>query len=336
MMNIHIVGQGLAGSLVAWELLQHGIIPTVHDPYPAVSSSRIAPGVINPLIGKRKLQVSWNAETCLPVARATFADIERASSTQLLRHIPLLRVFASAAASEQWNELKGSEAARWLSTEDVAPGVVDGIHVPFGGVVSHDVSVVDYGVVIDVVRGLLERNGVVVAHRMDAVPDADVVIWCEGWTMTRNPLWNWLAMEPVKGEVLDVVVDGRPGTMIIAGSCVAVPMHHDVYRIGATYDWDDLTETPTEAVREQLQTLCEDLFRTPVTVIGHHAAVRPAARSKRPYVGRHPLHPQHVLFNGLGTKGGLVGPYYARQLVEHLLADTAIDTDVNVRSFWRS
>jgi len=329
-----IVGQGLAGSLLTWAFLQRGIVPTVYDPYPLNTSSRIAAGVINPLIGKRKLQLSWNAELLAPFAFGTFQHMQEEFGVPIIRTVPILRVFATQELCEQWKGMKGGKAMAWLNVEDVPPGSYNGIDVPFGGYLLHDAAIVDFGAVIDGVRTRVQELGVVHSHAYDGSEQQGVVIWCEGWTMTHNPLWDWIPMEPVKGEVLDVQISTLSTEQIVVGECAIVPLHDGTFRIGSTYDWDDLTEAPTQSAREALLYQCAKVVHGMVHVVDHRAAVRPAARSKRPFVGVHPTQSQHVIFNGLGTKGGLVGPYYAQHLVQHLLDRAAIDDDVDVQQWW--
>lgn len=331
-----IVGQGLAGSLLAWEFLQRGIVPTVYDPYASTTSSRIAAGVINPLIGKRKLQLSWNAERLLPAALNTFRRMEEALGVPILRTPPILRIFATPELREQWQGMQGGKDVSWLRVDDVPEGTYHGIDVPHGGILVHDAAIVDFGAVIDGVRTRLHKHGTVHARRYDGGADDATVIWCEGWTMAQHPLWNWIPMEPVKGEVLDVRIPTLDAQQIVVGECAIVPMSDGTFRIGSTYDWDDLTELPTASAREALLYQCGKVVHDAVEVLDHRAAVRPAARSKRPFVGVHPEHRHHAVFNGLGTKGGLVGPYYAHQLVRHLLDGDPIDADVDIQQWWTS
>ena len=63
-----IVGQGLAGTTLAWCLLEAGMSVLVTDPEEEITSSKIAAGLITPITGQR-LALSWQVETFLPAAR---------------------------------------------------------------------------------------------------------------------------------------------------------------------------------------------------------------------------------------------------------------------------
>jgi glycine/D-amino acid oxidase-like deaminating enzyme len=48
-------------------------------------------------------------------------------------------------------------------------------------------------------------------------------------------------------------------------------------------------------------------------------------------IGTHPVHPRLAFFNGLGSKGTLRAPHYARRLIDHLMAGAAIPESMDVQ-----
>lgn len=65
-----IAGQGIAGSLLAWFLLQRGKQVLVVDPQVAGTSSGVSGGMIDPVTGRRIVK-TWMADTLIPFARKT-------------------------------------------------------------------------------------------------------------------------------------------------------------------------------------------------------------------------------------------------------------------------
>ena len=57
-MHVHIVGFGIAGALLARELLARGVRVTANDVADPESSSLVAAGMITPITGKR-LKPTW-------------------------------------------------------------------------------------------------------------------------------------------------------------------------------------------------------------------------------------------------------------------------------------
>ena len=90
--------------------------------------------------------------------------------------------------------------------------------------------------------------------------------------------------------------------------------------VGATYDREDLSWTPTEKARQVLQARLQRMFKLSYTVQEQWVGIRPATFDRRPLIGLHPQYPQLGIFNGLGTKGVSLAPYLAETFVEHLLS----------------
>ena len=60
-----IVGQGLAGSALAWELMQRGRSVVVYDERVRNRASAFAAGIFNPITGKYMTK-AWLADTIFP------------------------------------------------------------------------------------------------------------------------------------------------------------------------------------------------------------------------------------------------------------------------------
>ena len=73
--NYIIVGQGLAGTLLAYFLLQAGQRVLIIDENTEGGASAIAAGVINPVTGRRIVK-SWRIDEFLPFAKNTYQSIE--------------------------------------------------------------------------------------------------------------------------------------------------------------------------------------------------------------------------------------------------------------------
>ncbi|MCX6952279.1 MAG: hypothetical protein NTV51_08960, partial [Verrucomicrobia bacterium] len=88
-----IVGQGLAGTLLAWEFERAGIAFAIADAGHAAASSRVAAGIINPITGRR-LVPSWQIDRLMPVARTAYRELGAALGVPLWRDMRVRRLFA--------------------------------------------------------------------------------------------------------------------------------------------------------------------------------------------------------------------------------------------------
>ena len=68
-----IVGQGIAGSVLAWTLHQRGHHVLILDDPALPSASKASAGIFNPLTGK-KLNRTWKADEIFPFANLVFIN----------------------------------------------------------------------------------------------------------------------------------------------------------------------------------------------------------------------------------------------------------------------
>ena len=329
-MKVLVLGRGLAGSWVARELHSRGIEVSVYDPNTTSNASRVAAGLINPTTGSRP-KSTWRSEILLPFAEEAYRSLESSTGKQLWYPRTIRRVFLTEKDHSLWHHaVERGVGVEWLPLTTPA---IDGIALPFGGV-EYAGATVDTNATIDAIGEQLERDRRMLPEEPD-VSDYDRVIWCTGWTASQHELWSWLPFQPVKGEIIDAEIEGLQLQSVYIRGIWIIPAGTGRVRIGSTHDWDDMTSQPTDHARKTLVEKTEVILGRVVTVTGQRAAVRPAARSKRPYIGVHPTHPQHAIVNGLGAKGSLWAPWAARQLADHLLDGKPLDEEVDIQRWWK-
>jgi glycine/D-amino acid oxidase-like deaminating enzyme len=270
------------------------------------------------------------------VAYEAYAEIESRFGVSVLDQRPLRRIFRDASMPALFAARCATDEFDWLRVSPLEPGEHYGVEFPFGGF-EVDAAAVETSVFLDTMRTALN----VVSDTIDGTQwkqlehDHDVVVWCDGWTAQEQPLWSWLPFAPVKGEILDVHIEGFSIDHMLSAGIWLVPRGNERYRLGSTYDWDNLNDIPTELAKTSLIAQATHLLQRAITVEGHRAAVRPASHMRRPYVGPHPLFPRQYICNGFGTKGSLLTPWVARHLVDHLVDATPLDAEIDVRQWWR-
>lgn len=102
-MNILIIGQGIAGSCLAWELKRRGVEFTVADRPVAETASRVAAGLVNPLTG-RAFRPGWRQEECLAAAEAFYPETERELGGSWWQKTPIFREVETEDQFEIWQE----------------------------------------------------------------------------------------------------------------------------------------------------------------------------------------------------------------------------------------
>lgn len=319
-----IVGQGLAGTALAWQLLRRGRSVLVIDREPPVTSSRIAAGLLTPVTGKR-LAVSDRWHELFPVAAAFYRAIEAELGVRLFHAVPCVRLFAYEIELKQY--AKGQAEFAGLAGEPDPPINSDWFHAPRGGFQMPTAARLDTATYLDASRDHFRRRGTYFRFDLDPltdiVPSSDAVtipklgvsastlVFCQGFTGTANPYFQDAAFEAAKGEILTLRVPGLGETRVMNRGVWLAPDGPEVYRCGATYSWDPLDCEPTAAGRDEILSRLTSYLKLPVEVIEHSAAVRPILADRHPAVRWNPAHPRVGFFNGLGSKGSLLAPHFA-------------------------
>jgi glycine/D-amino acid oxidase-like deaminating enzyme len=336
-----IIGQGLAGSLLGWELLQRGARVLLLDRGES-NASRVAAGLINPITGMRLVKTP-DVDALLPEAVACYRQLEQRFASSFYIEKPLLRLLANGR-ERQYAEQRCADAAyrdyidRFMPEDQTAP---------FGSLLQKRSGYLLTAPLLDRLREFFIARGsyreaeldyAEIALHEDGVQWRDVaaqrVVFCEGYRCRGNPWFSWLPLQPVKGEILTLRGAPLPDCIVNYGQWL-IPLDQDTFRIGATFERERLDEQPTaSAERELLANLHKHAPSIAVrAVLKHQAGVRPATQDKQPFLGAHPHRPQLAIFNGFGAKGSLAVPYYARRFADYLLQGAALPANAAIQRY---
>lgn len=324
-----IVGQGVAGSLLAHELRQSGASVFVWNHETENTSSNKAAGMYNPITG-RKMVKSWLADEIFPGLESYYRGLEKAYQAEVIFPKPVYRPFFSVEEQNDW-EGKSAEENFTGFIKQLCPETikVDGIVDPFGGLLLNYSGYVDLPVLIRAVRKSLDNRGMYgtgMFHydQMKVHPDfisyknvkAKRIIFCEGPEAVSNPYWRHLPFRPVRGEIMEIEAT-LPEDMIVSRGVFIVPKK-GYFQVGSTYDHSNLSYTPDPEGIKTIRNRLSKIFNGKYRIIGALAGVRPATYDRKPFIGSHPQEEKVMIFNGFGTKGVSLVPYFARQLVNYL------------------
>jgi glycine/D-amino acid oxidase-like deaminating enzyme len=342
-----VVGQGLAGSALAWHLIHAGRRVVLIDDGHHSSSSRVAAGLINPLAGmrfnRRPELADWLAS-----ALAWYEAIRPVCGQAVFHPLPMLRLFRSAEQRRFHRRRRDDPATRDLLGEAFAPEACpEGIRAPHGGFVQHSTGYVDLPRLLDRLRGWLAREALLIEQRLAVAdlqlrPDgvlvgglrADRVVFCEGAQMRFNPWFADLPLAPDRGEILDLRSDDWHPRHIINGAHWLVPTADGRIRLGATHDHRHLELDTTPSARtELLAGLHAILPDHRLSVTAQQVGIRPGTSDRYPLLGRHPRHRQLWVCNGFGARGALTIPWYTHCLARHLVDGVALPAEADIGRF---
>lgn len=344
--DVIIVGQGLAGTALAWALGWSGARVLIVDRDAAGTSSKIAAGLITPITGQR-LVVSWRLAELWSAAVAFYRRVEQATQTEFFRQTPMIRFLATdverARFFDRTQDLQFRALVRFppepLARDDAFIGAGSAFEMVLGGQLDVPVYLRASR------RAFLERDSLLTADLdfpSDLVLDAEAVrlprlnvaarriVFCQGVDAMSNPWFRKVQFKPAKGELLTLRIPGLQETRIVHRGIWLARMEGDHYRAGATYEWRQLDNRTTPEGRFEIESRLQEFLRLPYQVVDHTAAVRPIHRNQYPVAGIHPDEPRLSLFNGLGSKGVLQAPFFAHHLVRVLAGDEVLDAEIDI------
>jgi glycine/D-amino acid oxidase-like deaminating enzyme len=332
-----IVGQGLTGSLLAWFFHRAEQDVVVVDPGLEVTSSKVGAGIFNPVTGRR-LAKTWLADDIFPFAQRTYRAIEDRLNIRCYNPMEIGRIRMNAKEENDWLARCGEPGMADYLTETAA--ISTDINQPNGAGGIQQGGWMNIPVFLNKVKQRLADGGFL---RQEALDYSDIdpesgtwkgdeyaaIIFCEGYEGQQNPWFDWLPFASAKGEILTIRTDSDLDKIANRGIFI-LPLGDGLFRVGATFDQEDKTLNPTLPKRAELQAKLKELATFSYEVVQHEAAIRPATRLRRPFVGRHPILKNLAILNGMGTKGVTLGPWFASQLVDHLTKAEAIEPEADI------
>lgn len=344
MVDYLVVGLGLAGTAFCELLEQHNkSFICISDQ--SQQASVVAGGLYNPVILKR-FTPAWRAQEQLEIALPFYTQLEEKLQTKLDYKLPVLRRFASVEEQNNWFQAADRPQLQPFLSLQIRENHNPLLDAPFGfGEVLHTGRVATKTLLKKYAEYLREKGCLQEEtfdfEAMEVSPDkvryqritARKVVFASGFGLKENPYFQYLPLNGTKGELLTIKAPELKEKQVIKSSVFIIPLGDDLYRVGATYKWKDKTNIPTEASRNELLQKLEVFLKADYEVVKHVAGIRPTVTDRRPLVGRHPAHTHIFVLNGLGSRGVLIAPYAAQQLLQYIEKDMPLQEEMDIKRF---
>ena len=320
-----IVGQGIAGSLVAFMLHQKNIPFLIIDPSSPQTASKIAAGMFTPLSGKRKTIHPLSLQQ-IPFAINIYKAISKLIGYNIIHLTNIYQLFDSVEEKSllQSKFLQPSFAPYINATSMELSGIYNNngaYEITHSGWVNCELWVKYF-------KSWLKRNDQFLEAKFEyqdlQITDDRMeykglafknIIFCEGYSAMNNPFFKETII-PCKGDVLTITSDDFTSDQIIKKNGIyLVPSAANSFKAGATYQWDNDSAKPDEADKLLIEGQLKNMLTNPFKIINHQSAIRPTTQNRELIVSQHQQHKGMFMFNGLGTKGVLQGPWWANRMV---------------------
>lgn len=343
-----IIGQGIAGTVLSYQLINKGYKVMVIDDHHQTSSTYVAAGLINPLVLKR-LTKTWRAEEFIQFNEQFYAEVEKDTDSSFVIDKTIIKLISSDDEREFWKKRSKVDGVSDYITdqlEDLSDYTFLHENTFDGGLVKKT-GWIDTQVLLESYRHYLIQKDVLITETVNydelEVTDSEIlyknvtaknIIFCDGFQSGHNPYFNWIPLSPVKGELLVIESDQLSDDYIFNKKIFILPIGNHRYKIGATYNWQDLSLEPTESKRVELLKNLEELIQCDYKVVEHTVGIRPAVKDRRPLTGTHPKYANIHLFNGMGSRGLFMAPKLGEEFINYLTSEGEIDEEVDLKRYY--
>ena len=339
-----IVGAGLAGIAFAETCLNNKKSIFVYDNH-SQNSSKIAGGLYNPVILKRFSGLE-NAQEQLNELDIFYKKLEDKLQSKFDHKIQILRKFFSIEEQNNWFTASDKESLAPFLSLEIIDDQITGIDAPFGygevlqtGFVNTAYLLEKYQQYLteenSLSKDIFEYDQLKITKNVIRYKNlsANNIVFAEGFGIHANPYFNYLPLDGTKGELFIVKAPLLDLKVIINTSVFIIPLGNDLFKIGATYNWQDKTNKPTPIGKEELLNKIKEILTCEFEIIEHFAGIRPTVRDRKPLLGTHPQYPEFHIINGLGTRGVMIGPWAAKKLFNAIENHITIEKSININRF---
>ncbi len=343
--RVLIVGGGLSGICLAHQLEELGVNFSMID-QGVNRSSAIAAGMINPMVF-RKMVKTWRGDQLLPYLKSFYVKIEEKTGQRFFFPRKIRRVFSTEDERDYWEKrLKEKEYDEYIYDFEAAEPIPDYV------INKHGNGWVNSPGYIDAKRFMKANHDYFLSKGSLRIENFDyqklnaeaktyrgesfsAIVFAEGFRGKYNPFFGFLPLQQTKGEVLTIRSNEFRKDEILNRKCFVLPLEGGDFKLGATFSWDKTDTSPTESARNELMTQYEQLSTASFEILDQEGGIRPTVVDRRPLIGEHPEKEGLYVFNGMGTKGYMLAPYFSQHLIKNILHADELDEEIDIRRFFK-
>ena len=338
-----IVGSGLSGVMLCEALRKRGKTFKVIS-NKSQQASIVASGLYNPVVLKR-FNKAWDAEKHLPVAMSAYEELELFLGIKIDYKLPIYRLFSSIAEQNNWIIASDKIPLKPYLISNIKINTNQNIYAPYGYGQVKNTGRIDTKLLLESYSNVL-NNEKLISHESfeyDKLKiskkivykgiESENIIFSEGFGVRQNPFFNYLPIEGTKGELIIINAPKLNSEVIIKSSVFIIPIGKNNYLVGSTYAWDDFNNDPTINAKNKLLNKLDKLVLCPYKVVYQRAGIRPTVIDRRPLVGQHKSHENLYILNGLGSRGVLIAPTVANDLINFIEDKLPLQKEINISRF---
>jgi len=339
-----IVGWGLAGATLAWQLYSEQKEFLVFDST-INHSTRVAAGMVNPIVFRR-LTKSWNADILMPYAVDFYKRIEEALGQSVVDAKNVYKLFSSFEDENNWMVKQQDERFEHFLQPITDQGKIENIKNEFGYGIVNTLGNLRTNDFLDLSKAFFKSNSVEFIDELFDYEKLNLdnnsygqdhtfvhLIFCEGFDVLKSPIFGYLPLKPTHGDTLIVKSDNFKFKHILNKNMFILHLKDNLFKVGATYNWKITEPVKTEEGKNELIEKLNKFAQFDYKIVEQQAGIRPTVMDRRPLIGTHPNHHNIHIFNGLGTKGVMIAPFYSNTLIQNLINGKELDKETNITRY---
>lgn len=324
-MRIAIVGAGLAGTAIAYHLIQSGknVEIVLFDEQGISNGASAVPQALMHCYAGARAKLSWRAYDGWNATFELIRAAEAALHSSVAKNSGLLRLAVSQQQREDFSlAAKSYEGVRWCSTDEcqeLCPGICQapGIWIEQAVLVDMKAYLMGLWRCCELLGARLERQPL---KNLQPLSSFDKIVVATGAATTKLPECSSLPITPIKGQMLLMRSSALPCCPIASHILLLPQPGNNTILIGSTYE-RHYRHTGADRAEAEAQLLPKALELFPALaqaqVVDIFAAARASAPLHRPLVKQ--LSASCWVFTGLGSKGMLWHALLAKELAQTLL-----------------
>ena len=340
-----IVGQGIAGSVLSWRLIEKNIKFLVINDSNKISSSNSALGLYNPITGKKFVE-TWNSNEIINDTENFYTSIEKKLNKKFLYKKNIYRPFSSKKDSNDWELKRQSKTYKKYIENLNYKSKYKFLKDSKGGVSTNSSGYLDVKKFLFLTKKYLQDNNIYIENNIESKKikskknhieiinkKTKYLILCRGFHENESDFFSWLPFNLVKGENINIKIPHEIDEIIQKSILIIPNKKNNKYSVGSTYDWKSLNNKVSEKGIKKLKQKIENILKCEYKIIEKQAGIRPATKDRRPFVGFHPNDNKIGIINGLGSKGISLAPYCTKILIENIQNKKNINREINIKRY---
>lgn len=305
--DIGIIGDGIVGLLLAWQLKDNARVTIYGDNQQNIASLYGA-AVINPMAYNEKSNPNF---------------------TNIFEHAVAVYESIGTALNKNYIKLFHSITNHYKPNKDnYISAHSDAAKVALKPLLLHQDSLwevapllkVDTQLTNDLRTYFRNKNQLITSQiNKNNTPKHQYLIYCEGASVRQNELFSNIKFTANKGNIIIATSATLPEQYIYDIDLKIVPLGNQTFWIGSDHVWQyhDLSIDPNFRIKVE-QMLAKN-FNCAFNILQHIAIERPTIAGQQPIFQWHKEYKNIAVLNGFGTKGFSNAPFYTQKVALEII-----------------